>query len=165
MYCICLISLPSIGKYKLAHARPVMWRLPSILCVVQNSSVRIRNVFCSTMCSFGMLTQSVRHSEHFAGNLLKRFLRTGMQNTGKLPKVQCWTERKYRNVIFNWSGVSKSSTHRTIDFQKHAHINLCSRLEKKNACISGGCRWFEELVPNGFLDPKLCFSGIRHRSD
>jgi hypothetical protein len=33
-----------MGKHELAHARPVIWRLPCILRVVQNSSVRIRNV-------------------------------------------------------------------------------------------------------------------------
>ena len=94
-----IISLPSMGKYELAHTRPVMWRLPCNLRVEQNSSVRIRNVSGRTVCMFGMLTQNMHHGKHFSENLLNIFLRTSTQNTGKLPKVQCWTERKYRTVI------------------------------------------------------------------
>ena len=117
-------------------------------------------------CLFGMVTRSMRHGKHFSENLLKLFLRTIIQNTGKLPKVQCWTERKYGNVICDWIVVSKSSTNRATRLSKTRHIKLLLdnkslfKTGKQNADIAGG---FENRYPMDFLITEPVF-GIRHRS-
>jgi hypothetical protein len=77
-----------------------------LVSCVSCRSVRVRNVFCRTVCSFRMLMETMRHGKNSPKVLNKNptkaipYKRTNVQNIGKISTVQCWAERKYKNVIF-----------------------------------------------------------------
>jgi hypothetical protein len=40
------------------HVRAGIWGMSCLLCLIQNSSMHVWNVFCKTKCSFAILLQS-----------------------------------------------------------------------------------------------------------
>lgn len=72
---------------------------------------------------------------------------------------QCWTERKCETLCFDWSSASESSSHRAIEVFWVCPYKI--RAEKlfrpKWEARSWYCRWFQELVANGFLGLEILF--------
>jgi len=72
---------------------------------------------------------------------------------------QCWTVRKCKTLHFNWSGASQSSSHKAKEvFWVCPYKIRAEKLFPPNwEARSWYCRWFQELVANGFLGLEILF--------